>query len=196
MAHCINELDYSLRLSPYNHCIHFPIRVTGIVDTFVVHISNPIEYRVAKSLFNPKYGGFVLKWQVIVDFIGNYLFLSGPHVLYDGIIFERTLMDHPMNPWELLLGDGHYIKLDQVLTPFRRHHVLSKQEIIFNSILSFYRARVEHCIRRVKAHSMFDQVYRGSWEVIDWAIKVIVHTTNVECRFRPKYAFVGPWWHN
>jgi len=84
MANCIDELDYSIRLAPFNHCIHFPTRVT---DTIVVHISNPVQYCLAKALYNPKYAGFELKWQVVVDLLGNYLLLTGPHVVYDGHIY-------------------------------------------------------------------------------------------------------------
>jgi len=195
MAQRINELDYDLRLSPFNHCIHFPTRVTAMVDTFVIHVSNPVEYRLAKTLYNPKYSGFVLKWQIIVDFLGNYLYMSGPHVLYDGHIFTNTIDQHAMFHWELVLGDGHYIGLDHVLAPFKRDHPLSNAELIYNTIHSFYRSRVEHAIRRIKNHLMFNSVFRGSWDVLEWSIKISVHTTQMENRFRPKYAYVGTWLH-
>jgi len=122
--------------------------------------------------------------------------LTGPHVLYDGHIFYNTLNQHQMFDWELWLGDGHYIGVPQLLAPFRRDHNLSNHEIAYNAIHAFYRARVEQCIRRIKIHSMFTNEYRGSWEVLYWSMKIIVHTTNVEQRFRPKYALVGPWLHS
>jgi len=195
MAKRINELDYSIRLSPYNHTIHFPSRVTAIVDTYVIHVSTPIQSILSRSLYNPKYSGFVLKWQVVTDLLGNYILLTGPHVIYDGHIFTHTMEIHPIYGWELWLGDGHYIGLPNVLSPIRRDHVLTNSKLVYNTILSFYRSRIEQSIRRIKIHSMFSVVYRGSWEVLDWSMKVIVHTTNVEVRLRPKYAYVGPWLH-
>jgi hypothetical protein len=33
MARCVNELDYMIRLSPFNHVVHFPTRVTGCLYT-------------------------------------------------------------------------------------------------------------------------------------------------------------------
>lgn len=135
MSASIDELDYDIRLSPFNHCIHFPTRVTAMVDTFVVHVATPLKYSVAKTLWNPKYGGTVLKWQVVVDFLGNYLLLTGHHVLYDGIIFQNTINSYHRYDWELWLGDGHYIGLAQLLTPYRRDHPLTEAELVFNTIL-------------------------------------------------------------
>jgi len=161
----------------------------------VVQIAIPTNSRLARALYNPKYGGCVLKWQVAVDLCGNYLLLTGPHVAYDGHIFTNTSTRHPMYPWELWLGDGHYIGLPNVASPFRKDHVLSTDELRYNIIHSFYRSRVEHAVRRIKIHAMFQSKYRGSWEALSWAMKVIGHTTNVENRLRPKYALVGPWTH-
>jgi len=196
MCDSINELDYDIRLSPYNHCIHYPTRVTAIVDTYAIKIANPVDFPLSRALYNPKYSSHVLKWQLVVDLLGNFLVLTGPHVLYDGHIFQRTMNEHPLYYWELWLGDGHYIGLPQVLTPFRRDHPLSYSELGYNVIHSFYRSRVEQSIRRIRIHSMFNQVFRGSWNVLDWSMKVIVHTTAVENRFRPKYAYCGPWLHS
>jgi len=196
MATRINELDYILRLSPYNHVYHYPSRVTAIVDTYVVHVSCPSQGRLARALYNPKYGGFVLKWQVVVDFLGNFLLVTGPHVAYDGHIFNYTTNLHPMYPWELWLGDGHYIGLPTVISPYRRDHPLTEGEVKYNLIHSFYRSRVEQSIHRIKFHNIFSNVYRGSWEVLDWAMKIVVHTTQVENRLRPKYALFGPWYHD
>jgi len=76
----------------------------------------------------------VLKWQLSVDLLGNYLILTGPHVLYDGHIFQNTMDQHPLFPWELWLADGHYIGIPQVLTPFRRDHPLTAEEFTYNLI--------------------------------------------------------------
>jgi len=117
MANQIDEIDYALRLSPYNHVLHFPYRVTAIVDTFIVFVSTPVNHIMARVLYNPKYAGCVLKWQV--DFLGHILVLTGPHVAYDGHIFVGTGVDHLMYDWELWLGDGHYIGIDNILSPYR-----------------------------------------------------------------------------
>jgi len=114
------------------------------------------------------------------DFVGHYILLTGPHVAYDGHIFVNTIVHHPMYLWELWLGDGHYIGLPNVVTPFRKDHILTLDEFKFNIIHSYYRSRVEHSIHRIKVHAMFSGVYRGSWEVLIDAMKVVVHTTNVE----------------
>jgi len=100
-----------------------------------------------------------------------------------------------MYTWELWLGDGHYIGLPNVASPFRKDHTLTPDELRYNIIHSFYRSRVEHAVQRIKIHDMLTDTYRGSWEVLTWAMKVIVHTTNVENRICPKYALVGPWPH-
>jgi len=99
--------------------------------------------------------------------LGHYLLLTGPHVLYDGHIFLLTQEQHPMLDWEIFLADVHYSGISQVLTPFKRDHELSYEEIIYNVIHSFYRSRVEQCIRRIKKHNMFTDRYRGSWDVLN-----------------------------
>jgi len=129
MANQIQEIDYTDSLSPYNHVVHFPTRVTALVDTFVVYVASPVDSKIARVLFNPKYSGCVLKWQIAVDFCGNYLLLTGPHVSYDGHIFLNTDTCHPMYTWELWLGDSHYIGLPNVASPFWKDHTLTPDEL-------------------------------------------------------------------
>jgi len=105
------------------------------------------------------------------------------------------MAEHPLFSWELWLADCHYTGINQLITPYKRHHPLTDAELAYNIIHSFYRARVEHSIRRIKIHSIMNEVYRGSWEVLNNAMIIIAHTTNVENRLRPKYAYYGPWLH-
>ena len=150
---------------------------------------------MSSALWNGKYNGCVLKFQIGIDFLGRIILFTGPHLAYDGHIWLDTALEHPMLRWELFLGDGHYTGLPDVLWPYRKDHPLTLSETLYNAIHSFYCARVEHVIRCVKFHGMFSTTYTGSWEVLTWALKVIVHTTNVEAHQFLKYLPVGPWSH-
>jgi len=108
----------------------------------------------------------------------------------------QTQQLHPLLPWELFLGDGHYTGLGDVIWPYRKDHDLTEQEVRYNLIHSFYRARVEHTIRRIKSHSIISSVYRGNYKTLSDAVKVLVHTTNTDAKTNLKYPPLGPWDHN
>jgi len=120
MANTFDEIDWNDRLNNYNHSWHFPYLITGIIDTFPIYVSQPKTYRLAKLLFNGKYKRCIYKIQLGIDFLGRIIVFSGPHlgIEYDGNIWEDTSHNHPTAYWEYLIGDGHYIACQNVITPY------------------------------------------------------------------------------
>jgi len=59
-----NRLDYD------NHCLVFPVGVTGIVDCFPIRVLTPRKYSVKKLLNQPKYKACVFKVQLVISLKG------------------------------------------------------------------------------------------------------------------------------
>jgi hypothetical protein len=45
--------------------------LAGIVDTYPIYVSQPRSHKISKLLFNPKYGGCVVKFIMAIDFLGT-----------------------------------------------------------------------------------------------------------------------------
>jgi hypothetical protein len=221
-AYALNEIHWSDRLHPWNHVPHFPILVTGLlseftfllskgmVDTFPVHVLQPLDPTLASLLFNPKYGCCVYKFQLGCDFLGRFilfsgtknlvfLIIAGPHLgtSYDGHIWDATSALHPIRLNEFLLGDGHYIACRAFLTPYRHkpNLLLTDTEYIWNATLARYRARIEHSNRRVKSHAIFQTAWRGSLGLLEACVQITVHTQAVVQNMFIMYELFGPWSH-
>lgn len=109
LASVMNEIHWDARLSPNNHSPHFPVLFTGIVDTFPIRVLKPVNSTLRKALFNPKYDDCVYKVQLGINFLGEIVLCTGPHlgVCYDGHIWERTAAKI-LTDWEFWIGDGAY----------------------------------------------------------------------------------------
>lgn len=96
--------------------------MTGLVDVFPVYVNHPSRYSLAKLLFQPKYKRCVWKIQLGVNFLGDIILWTGPHlgVTSDITIWESTWADHPFDSWELWLADLGYIGGRGLVTKFKR----------------------------------------------------------------------------
>lgn len=102
-----------------------------------------------------------------------------------------------MLPWEWHIGDGHYCSVGNFLTPYRGipGKMLSDDQHMTNTIISHYRARIEHINGFVKQHAIFSTKYRGGIQILAKCIDITIHTTNVHLNAFPRYAPYGPWSH-
>jgi hypothetical protein len=175
----------------------------------------PKHRLLRKALFANKYKVTVYKVQLGISFLGHILVCTGPHLpRFDGHIWEQTMSEHPLEPWEWWLGgtdppspklmaplpislcsDGHYIACKNILTPWRKDRKLSDDEAYANTIISFYRARVEHINGAFVRHNLFRGVYRGGIHILHDVVQVTAHMTAASIRQAPRYTPVGPWPH-
>ncbi len=75
-----DEIKWEDRLDPFNHAVHFPTRVTFMVDTYPVVVLEPVDSLYASCLYSGKYKATVFKFQACFDFLGRLIFFSGPHL--------------------------------------------------------------------------------------------------------------------
>lgn len=116
IQHC--SLPTLLVSTKFLDCSH-----TGIVDTYPIYVSQPRSHKIAKLLFNPKYGSCVVKFIMAIDFLGlgvicqyytyqqgRIIFWDGPFLglTYDGHIWLATSRLHPFLPDELFMGGISY----------------------------------------------------------------------------------------
>ena len=163
------------RYHPYNHAPFFKYFVTGLVDVFPVYVPAPTRYSLAKLLFQPKYNHCVFKIQLGVNFLGEIILWTGPHlgVVSDITIWEATWADHPFQSWELWLADLGYVGGRGLMTKFKRYaglpltrnqqatrptHVCVRLPLtspacapqLFNNVHEHVRNRIENVIARIK----------------------------------------------
>ena len=68
----VNQIHWENRLATDNHCVMFPVGVTGIVDCFPIRVLTPRDYRTKKLLNQPKYKGCVFKVQLVISLTGMW----------------------------------------------------------------------------------------------------------------------------
>ena len=68
LALAIDEVHWADRHSACNHVVHFPFWAVGCLDTFPVYMSKPSDQATCALYWQGKYGGPVMKVQIIVDF--------------------------------------------------------------------------------------------------------------------------------
>jgi len=196
----LDEVHWGDRLSPINHCLHFPYFVTGAVDTFPFRVYLPRDSRLRRCLYNPKYSSSVWKWEIIIDLLGRIVSFAGPHIgtAYDGHIFLKNWESHPLEPWECLLGDGHYTCLRCIVGPHKQPAVgrLSPEQFEANAVISHYRARVEHVNSKIEKHVIFQTTFRGGFRLLCAAVRITLHTTALWTYFYPPHLPIGSWPHN
>ena len=161
LAEIIDEVDYSRRLSPWNHAPWFKYFVTGMVDTFPVFVPTPNSYSLAQLLYQPKYKRCVLKIQIGCNFLGEIILWTGPNLGIDSdvTIWDTTWQDHPMLPWEMWLADLGYVGGRGLLYKYKKRArrrnqppppALRDHEVVFNNIHEHVRNRIENVISKVK----------------------------------------------
>jgi len=71
IAGFLDEISWQSRLNPFNHVMELPLAFTGITDSFPIYVSQPRSSVIARSLYNPKYGGCVVKFLIAITFLGE-----------------------------------------------------------------------------------------------------------------------------
>jgi len=197
----MSEIHWSLRLNTWNHVPQLPEQYTVIADTFPVRLATPRIWSVQQLYYSGYHGYTCIKFQNVIFFQGVICCFTGPHLgpTADNIIWQTTMLYHILEPWEWVLYDGAGIGEDQVLTPLRNpeYGELSDEDYLFNAHVVHYRARVEHINNVLTRHAMFKGVYRGSMNLLRWAMDMTANTTNVGLRMRHRYDDdCGPWYHD
>ena len=196
----LNEIHWHERLNPYNHSVHFPCYVTGLVDTTPVYVQTPTDSQMRKLLYNPKYGRTVYKLQIGIDFLGRIVLFSGLHfgTSYDGHIWDWTSAKHRMENWEYFLGDGHYTACEDIVSPPQQppHGHMSDTDYLMCVLIQHYRARIEHINSVIKSHEVFKTPFRGCFELLNSICHVTAHISNIGLHEDLRYPLVGPWAHD
>ena len=185
----IDEIHWSDRLSPFNHTVHFPGGAVGLLDSLPLVISTPSDWRAASKYFQGKYNNYVLKVQIIIDFNGNIVWCSLPHL---GTRSDPKMWEawHPhFNAGEYVLADGAYISCSHCLVPYQApaNQVLTQDQDWLNAVIQLYRARVEQIISNVKNFELWRSKCRSGGEVTVAMAKICIHATALQLREQSEY---------
>lgn len=190
------------------------------MDSFPIYVSQPRQRKVAKKLYNPKYGSCVVKFVMTINFlgisfsifvyiVGEIIFWTGLYfgLTYDAHIWNFTVNEHPFAPFELFLGglyccsfvlrleDGHFSTCPQIVVPYCRNQIRTMSQQFFNHLIAFYRARVEHINGYIVRHNMWRCVYRGHIANLCSAMTITMHMSNVVLKTKIRYHLIGPYRH-
>lgn len=207
LSQVVDEVHWDDRFDNMNHGSHFMRdRFTTIFDGSNINISNinrtsenPLRRLMCRLLFNgSKYNHCCYKFMIGITFTGVIVHFTGLHLgtLNDNVILDEYPPD--FRDWEWGLGDGAFENSQHILIKYQQPDggVLTRDEVYFNSIFNYWRLRVEHIIGEVKNHSIFDHVFRGSVGLLEAALKLTIHMTNVKLKMAlPRYETCGPWPH-
>jgi hypothetical protein len=134
----------------------FGKRCFGSVDTFPILIRRPKKRAMQKATYQGKYKDHILKTQMIAAHNGRPLFVSGPHIGVRSDIACWRQYGPVLNnaKQETVLGDKAYVSAPGVLSPHKkpRGGGLSDDQLAYNTVLSWYRATVEHLFAQVLLH--------------------------------------------
>ena len=187
----LDELELGARDDPYNHGTgELAVGVKEIVDTFPFVIKSRDKIHQ-----NPKYGKFVLKFQIMCTFTGRITRCSGAYAgrIHDATIYDREFdySDH------IVLGDKAYIGSYQCLTALigRQSYVQRVRQKHLNS----FRVRIEHLIGFVKSHGLFDRPRdwtRATLQFAEQLVGIVVQCKSVEIKDAGgRNRGCGPWAH-
>jgi len=132
----------------------------GIVDTYPIRVRRPKLRSWRKSTRQGKYKDYILKVQVVSNFAGVPILVTGPHI---GVRHDIMLWRRYGPPDMFVLGDKAYIGADNVSTPFKkpRGGSLTDAEEDYNVVHNWYRAGVEHSNAQLKKWKIVNTRYRG-----------------------------------
>ena len=112
----------------------------------------PVWVYKAKNRYQPKYERSVVKYNVVVSHTGHVVFVSGGH---PGAMSDTTLArkySPALRESDVILADLAYISIPHCLTPIKNlHGGLTADQLEFNRVFQFYRARAEHCFGWMKS---------------------------------------------
>ena len=109
----------------------------------------------------------------------------------------RIIVEHPphMKRWEWGFGDGAFEEAPQIMVKVQQPDggVLSKEEVGWNTLFNYWRARVGHLMSDLKKPNMFSGVFRGSFPIFKSCLDLHIHSMNINRRRRlPRYMTCGP----
>jgi hypothetical protein len=163
---------------------HFHSTVRGSWDTV------PVWVLSAPHRYQPKYERNVVKYNVIVCHTGHIAYLSGGH---PGAMSDTTLARSyipPLLPTDTLLADLAYVSVPHCLTPIKKPNngVLTNDQVEFNRIVQYYRARSEHSFGWMKNWQILNNRYRShSLTLLNNAFVIIASLRNIIVSVRMPY---------
>ena len=97
LEHVVQEIRWADRSDPFNHCPHFPFFMTHFTDSMPISSIGEIW---SADLWNPKYASHAYKVTVVVDMLGNIIWIcplapgtSADVLIWDGYGPSRTQGD-------------------------------------------------------------------------------------------------------
>ena len=180
LAAAVSELDPELRFSPYNHTPHFPPCVTCLCDVVPV---GSIAGAFKKEMFSGYYHETVYKVLVVTDLLGRILAWSGPSFgsVADITVFRSfSKRAFPMKPWEVMLADGSFQGLPNVIVPYRKpaKGTLSSHDASYNTVHQMDRARVEHLFAKLWPFGLMKNIWQGEAATLTKRLRVLLHFVN------------------
>ena len=201
LANILDEVDYARRLDPYNHGLPpFDKSFTILVDTLPIYIPAPHDWYLSTLFYQPKYKACVVKMQLGINFKGEIVLWTGPHlgVESDVGIWNSTWAEHPFRPWERGLADLGYVGAIGLVTKYKKPTggVLTGPQVIFSNVHEHTRNRIEQIVSVVKDHRMFKHgCYKGSLKHLEYFLDITGHTTACELNQFQRFDTYGPWPH-
>jgi hypothetical protein len=189
----MHRFDFSNRIP-----VVFSPMVTGSVDTFPWRVQRRKGYDKQHVLYQGKYKGHVVKFQGLIDNLGNWLWFSGPHPGSDG---DGSLWKKYRPQWivpdELVLADKAYCGaiFDSLglVAPYKKPTggSRSKAQTAYNRVHTFYRVRMEHAFGYLKRFEILSRRYRGKFDAkgvrrMFNIMKVLVHLSQLHRNRRPR----------
>ena len=193
----VNEIDPALRFNRYNHCPHFPTAVTCICDVVPV---GSVGGDFSKELYSGYYSKCVYKILVVTDLLGHVIAWSG---LSFGVTADvriaRGLLKSVLHlrPGEVMLADGAFGGLPNVIVPFRKpaHGALTAFEATYNKIQQMNRARIEHFFGRSWLFGVMKNIWQSDAATLTKRVRILLHFMNFDLKRGFTYRPLGPWDH-
>jgi hypothetical protein len=172
-----------------------------IARTFIDQL---FSYLGGRLLHSGKYNTCVLSNHLCIGLHGLPLAHTGPHSGPDHDMEKYRQFRHkyPLRRNEWGFGDLAYGGAQRYLTGRKNEgDIWTTFDEYWNSLISFYRARIEKVISRIKAHSWCQQVFRGNFElfVALQEISVVLASLEIRREFEagtPMFEVIGPWRHS
>jgi hypothetical protein len=199
----MDEIDIKDKYHPDNHGSRiFRYCFTQMFDGTDLKVCNMRRYdfrHVQRALYCAhKYNHACFKPMLGITFMGLIVHYTGPHIGTDSE--ARIIVEYPphMKRWEWGFGDGAFEEAPQIMVKVQQPDggVLSKEEVGWNTLFNYWRARVEHLMSDLKKPNMFSGVFRGSFPLFKSCLDLHIHSMNINRRLRlPRYMTCGPWPH-
>jgi hypothetical protein len=172
---------WNRRFNQENPCsTMFGVGCFGSVDSFPIFIRRPKDNDLQAACYSGKYKRHCLKVQVVVDFHGCPIFVSGPHLGAKSDIALWRNFGPAMGSGDFVLGDKGYQGDESIHSPYKKPkgRKLSQAKKDYNRVLSWFRVTVEHCFAQMKKFSILQSRVRFHLQSPD-SIDFLTHTVNL-----------------